>query len=87
MTARVFQPTHLSLPACSYQGDKESQNGLGIIYRDGLGVKQDIKQAVLHFKIGAGYENAESDVQLAKLSLGKWSRTYRTLDLSPYSTY
>lgn len=47
-------------------GDKESLNGLGIIYRDGLGVKVNTKIAMSHFLNAAGQELAEAQVNLGK---------------------
>ncbi|TDL23048.1 HCP-like protein [Rickenella mellea] len=48
-------------------GERESHNGLGIIYRDGLvDGKKDIKKALLHFGAAAGQELAEARVHLAK---------------------
>lgn len=53
-------------------GDRESHNGLGIIYRDGLmpGSKADVKRAVNHFKVAAGQELAEAQVHLGKYHYG-----------------
>ncbi|KDR75713.1 hypothetical protein GALMADRAFT_69060 [Galerina marginata CBS 339.88] len=47
-------------------GDRECHNGLGIIYRDGLGVKPDVKQAMAHFNVAAGQELAEAQVNIGK---------------------
>jgi SEL1 protein len=47
-------------------GDRECFNGLGIIYRDGLGIKPNIKTALTHFTIAAGQELAEAMVNLGK---------------------
>ncbi|KAJ3513423.1 hypothetical protein NLJ89_g2960 [Agrocybe chaxingu] len=47
-------------------GDRECHNGLGIVYRDGLGVRQDVKHAMLHFNAAAGQELAEAQVNIGK---------------------
>lgn len=47
----------------------ECANGLGIIYRDGLGLvdgKPDIKKALAQFAVAAGQEHAEAQVNLGK---------------------
>ncbi|KAG8726290.1 ERAD-associated protein, partial [Ceratobasidium sp. 414] len=49
-------------------GEKESHNGLGIIYRDGLyDGKPDYKKAAVHFGAAAGQDLAEAQVNLGKL--------------------
>ncbi|KAF8599931.1 HCP-like protein [Ceratobasidium sp. AG-I] len=49
-------------------GEKESHNGLGIIYRDGLvDGKPDLKKAATHFGLAAGQDLAEAQVNLGKL--------------------
>lgn len=48
-------------------GEKESHNGLGIIWRDGLvNGQKDIKKANVHFGVAAGQELAEAQVNLGK---------------------
>ena len=49
-------------------GDRECQNGLGIIYRDALvpGTRQDMKQAVKYFDAAANQDLAEAQVNLGK---------------------
>jgi SEL1 protein len=47
-------------------GDRECHNGLGIIYRDGLGTKADIKLSFAHFTAAAGQELAEAQVNIGK---------------------
>jgi SEL1 protein len=48
-------------------GEKESHNGLGIIWRDGLvDGKKDLKKAMSHFQAAASQELAEAQVQLGK---------------------
>lgn len=52
-------------------GEKECQNGLGIIYRDGLVTgKPDLKEAMRQFAAAAGQELAEAQVNLAKIHFG-----------------
>ena len=53
-------------------GDRESHNGLGIIYRDGLGIKADMKQALAHFNVAAGQELAEAQVNIGKYHYSKY---------------
>jgi SEL1 protein len=53
------------------QGEREAHNGLGVMYRDGLGVKQDIKKAFVHFTHAAGQALAEAQVNLAKIHLAR----------------
>ncbi|KAL0581344.1 ERAD-associated protein [Marasmius crinis-equi] len=50
-------------------GDRECQNGLGIIYRDGLvpSFKPDLRKALDLFKAAASQELAEAQVNVAKL--------------------
>ena len=48
-------------------GEKESHNGLGIIWRDGLvDGKKDLKKVLAHFQAAASQELAEAQVQLGK---------------------
>ncbi|KAI1783963.1 HCP-like protein [Ganoderma leucocontextum] len=48
-------------------GEKESHNGLGIIWRDGLvDGKQDMKKALAHFGAAATQELAEAQVHIGK---------------------
>ncbi|TEB38352.1 HCP-like protein [Coprinellus micaceus] len=49
-------------------GDRECQNGLGIIYRDALvpGMRQDMKQAIKYFDAAANQDLAEAQVNLGK---------------------
>ncbi len=51
-------------------GDREGYNGLGIIYRDGLGVKQDIKKALACFDAAAAQELAEAQVNMGRYHFG-----------------
>lgn len=47
-------------------GDRECHNGLGIIWRDGLGVKKDERKAIASFAIAAGQDLAEAQVNMGK---------------------
>ncbi|KAJ3575054.1 hypothetical protein NP233_g1348 [Leucocoprinus birnbaumii] len=47
-------------------GDRECHNGLGIIYRDGLGVRANLKTALSHFNLASTQELAEAQVNLGK---------------------
>lgn len=46
--------------------ERECHNGLGIIYRDGLGVKADETKANNHFTVAAGQDLAEAQVNMGK---------------------
>ncbi|KAJ7647649.1 hypothetical protein FB45DRAFT_894034 [Roridomyces roridus] len=52
----------------SEHGDRECQNGLGIIWRDGLvpSLKADPKKALAYFSAAAGQELAEAQINLGK---------------------
>lgn len=53
-------------------GDRESHNGLGLIYRDGLiDGKPDLTKALHHFTAAAGQDLAEAQVNLGKYYYGK----------------
>ncbi|KAJ7188635.1 hypothetical protein C8R46DRAFT_1055361 [Mycena filopes] len=54
-------------------GDRECQNGLGIIWRDGLvpSFKADLKKAMAYFTAAAGQELAEAQINLAKIHFGR----------------
>lgn len=58
----------------SEHGDKECQNGLGIIWRDGLvpSLKPDSKRAIAYFTAAAGQELAEAQLNVAKHYFGKY---------------
>jgi TPR repeat protein len=55
------------------QGERESLNALGIVYRDGLLVTADPQKAYNYFQAAAGQDLAEAQVNLAKLHLGQSS--------------
>ncbi|KAI0294401.1 hypothetical protein BC826DRAFT_1012129 [Russula brevipes] len=51
----------------AFYGEKESHNGLGIIWRDGLiEGRKDIKRALSHFAAAAGQDLAEAQINLGK---------------------
>lgn len=53
-------------------GEKESHNGLGIIWRDGLvDGRKDVKKALQHFGVAANQELAEAQVHLGRYYYGK----------------
>lgn len=53
-------------------GEKESQNGLGIIWRDGLvDNKRDLKKALSYFAAASTQELAEAQVNLGKYHYGE----------------
>ncbi|GAA5863624.1 hypothetical protein JCM1840_000083 [Sporobolomyces johnsonii] len=54
----------------STQGDRESNNGLGIMYRDGLGVERNLKTAAMLFHAAAQQDLAEAQVNLGKYYFG-----------------
>lgn len=51
------------------KGDREAFNGLGIMYRDGLGVAKDSKKAFHFFQGAAGQDLAEAQVNLGKMHM------------------
>ena len=53
------------------QGEKEAHNGLGIMYRDGLGVPVDKQKAFHYFTAAAGQDLAEAQVNLGKMHLDR----------------
>lgn len=56
-------------------GDKESHNGLGIIWRDGLvDSRKDLKRAMGHFAAAATQELAEAQVNIGKYHYGRSHR-------------
>ncbi|KAG8898720.1 ERAD-associated protein [Tulasnella sp. 408] len=76
-------------------GDRESHNGLGLIYRDGLiDGKPDLAKALNHFKAAAGQDLAEAQVNLGKhyYGLGDVARATKYFDTairhgSPFEAY
>ncbi|KAJ6611281.1 HCP-like protein [Mycena sp. CBHHK59/15] len=57
----------------SEHGDRECQNGLGLIWRDGLvpSLKADSKKALAYFTAAANQELAEAQVNVAKYHFGR----------------
>lgn len=55
-------------------GDRECQNGLGIIWRDGLvpSLKADSKKAMAYFTAAAGQELAEAQINVGKHHFGEY---------------
>jgi SEL1 protein len=49
------------------QGDAESQNGLGVMYRDGLDIPKDMKKAADYFEAAATGHSTEGCINLAKI--------------------
>ncbi|KAH8926050.1 HCP-like protein [Atractiella rhizophila] len=56
-------------------GDRESHNGLGIMFRDGLGVAKDINKALQHFQTAAQADLADANANLGKFYLGMGDMT------------
>jgi SEL1 protein len=54
------------------QGDRESNNGLGVLFRDGLGVDRDLKKANALFLAAAQHDLAEAQVNLGKYHFGEF---------------
>lgn len=52
-------------------GDPEAHNGLGIIYRDGLGTPKDADKAFSYFEHAARFDLPEAKVNVAKMFLAK----------------
>lgn len=61
----------------SLQGDREAHNGLGLVYRDGLGVAVDRQKASHYFQAAAGQDLAEAQVNLAKIHMGMYYETLK----------
>ena len=61
-----FQKAFLWFQRGIGQGDRESHNGLGVMYRDGLGVPSDPQKALSHFQTAAAADHAEAHVNLGK---------------------
>ena len=55
------------------QGDRESRHGLGIMFRNGLGVAQDLAKAKVLFAAAAQQDLASAQVALGKYHLGQYS--------------
>lgn len=53
--------------------DRESHNGLGLMYRDGLGVERNEKKAYTHFRTAAQADLAEAEVNLGKWHYGEYA--------------
>ena len=52
-------------------GEKESHNGLGIIWRDGLvDGRKDMKKEMQHVNVAAGQDLAEAQVHVGKYHYG-----------------
>ncbi|KAF7351169.1 Ubiquitin-protein ligase [Mycena sanguinolenta] len=64
----------------SEQGDRECQNGLGIIWRDGLvpSLKADLKKAMSYFAAAAGQELAEAQINVAKYHFARGEIQFAT---------
>lgn len=52
-------------------GDRESHNGLGILFRDGLGVKKDMEKAFKYFQTAAGLDLPDAEINIGKMLLAK----------------
>lgn len=66
-----FQKAFLWFQRGISYGDRESHNGLGIMYRDGLGVPVDQVKALGHFQTAAAADHPEALVNVARYHLGK----------------
>ncbi|KAK4058132.1 ERAD-associated protein [Microbotryomycetes sp. JL221] len=69
-TSPNYQKAYLWFARGASQGDRESNNGLGILYRDGLGVDRDLKKANMFFHAAAQHDLAEAQVNLGKYHFG-----------------
>ncbi|GAA5922215.1 ubiquitin ligase complex subunit HRD3 [Sporobolomyces koalae] len=58
--------------------DRECHNGLGIMYRDGLGVERNLKIALAHFHAAAQQDLAEAQVNLGKYHFGRGENVLAT---------
>lgn len=64
-----YRTAYLWFKRAADLGDPEAHNGLGIIYRDGLGVNIDLKAAAKYFHSAAKVQLPEAQVNLAKLMI------------------
>ncbi|KAJ7072634.1 hypothetical protein C8F01DRAFT_1104732 [Mycena amicta] len=80
----------------SEHGDRECQNGLGIIWRDALvpGMKADTKKAMTYFTAAANQELAEAQINMAKhhFARGEFGPAVQLFDTavlygSPFEAY
>lgn len=58
------------------QGDHQCQNGLGLMFRDGLGVHRDLNKAFAYFKAAAAENLVEAQINLARLYYGQRESAY-----------
>ena len=73
-----FQKAFLWFKRGTTRGDRESYNGLGVMYRDGLGVERNLKTSLLHFHTAAQQDLAEAQVNLGKYHFGLGDRVLAT---------
>ncbi|GAA5962122.1 hypothetical protein JCM3765_005531 [Sporobolomyces pararoseus] len=73
-----FQKAFLWFKRGTTRGDRESHNGLGVMYRDGLGVERNLKTSLLHFHTAAQQDLAEAQVNLGKYHFGLGDRVLAT---------
>ncbi|KAM0793126.1 hypothetical protein ACM66B_000604 [Microbotryomycetes sp. NB124-2] len=69
-TAPNYAKAYLWFSRGASQGDRESNNGLGILFRDGLGIERDVKKANTYFHAAAQHDLAEAQVNLGKFHFG-----------------
>ncbi|KAK4054803.1 ERAD-associated protein [Microbotryomycetes sp. JL201] len=69
-TSPNYAKAYLWFARGASQGDRESNNGLGILFRDGLGVERDVKKANAYFHVAAQHDLAEAQVNLGKFHFG-----------------
>ena len=62
---RTFKPL-------SEQGDPEAQCHLGVMYRDGQGVKQDYSKAIRWFRLAAEQEHTGAQRRLGSMYFRGW---------------
>lgn len=57
-----------------------SHNGLGIMYRDGLGVPRDMAKALSHFQTAAAADHPEALVNLGRFHFSESPRRFLSPD-------
>ena len=81
-----FQKAFLWFQRGVGQGDRESHNGLGLMYRDGLGVPKDLQKAIAHFQTAAAADHSEALANLGKIHYGECAHAYSCSGWKPWPT-
>jgi TPR repeat protein len=63
----IFAKATKYLKIAALQGHIKAQNNLGIMYYDGLGVKEDLAQAAIWYRKSAEQNNVDAQINLAAM--------------------